>query len=262
MYKSLLLIFSVTYLVLLSQVIDAQSFKIQGTVTDFFTKHPLDAVTVQTTAGRAAISDSLGKYSIVASDKDSIWFSYLTKNTQKYPVDTITNLNNFEVALYVDVAWLPNVRVQNRSYKTDSVQNREDYAKIFNFRKPGIRLSSSQSQSYVPGGVTVGLDLDELINMFRFRRTRQILAFQRRLLQQEQDKYIDHRFTKHLVTQLTGLKTPSLEAFMVYARPTYDFLTYMNDIELGYYVEQSFNIYKRLIQNRIQNKPISPPLSN
>ena len=230
----------------------AQTFKIYGTVYDYFTKHPLDAVTVRTTNGKFTLSDSLGKYSIeLANTKDSVWFSYLTKNTQKYPSDTITNTLNFDIALYVDAAWLPAVRVKNKGYHTDSLQNREDYAKVFNFRKPGIRLSSTPPASYVPGSVTVGLDLEELINMFRFKRNRQMMALQRRLLQDEQDKYIDHRFTKRLVTQLTGLKTPSLEPFMIYCRPTYELLTYMNDLELGYYIEQSFNIYKNILKRKL-----------
>ncbi|HWB28062.1 MAG TPA: hypothetical protein VG738_21465 [Chitinophagaceae bacterium] len=225
----------------------------QGTVTDFFSKRRLDAVTVQTTSGHATISDSLGKYTIIVNNNDSLWFSYLGKKTQKYPVDTITNLQNFEVALYVDVAWLPAVRVQTRDYRSDSLENRETYAKVFNFQKPGLRLSSTPPSSYVPGSVTVGIDLDELINMFRFRRTRQMLAFQRRLVQEEQDKYIDHRFTKRLVMQLTGLKSPSLEPFMEFCRPAYDLLINMNDIELGYYIEQSFIIYKRRLAQRISS---------
>jgi hypothetical protein len=155
------------------------------------------------------------------------------------------------VALYVDAAWLPEVRVKN-SYTSDSIQNRQDYAKVFNFRKPGLRINSAGPGTYNPGGVTVGIDLDELINMFRFKRTRQILAFQKRLLQQEQDKYIDHRFTKHLVMQLTGLKSPSLEPFMTFSRPPYDALTNMNDLELGYYVEQSFAIYKKLLKQKLK----------
>lgn len=252
MYRKLILFLSVLGWVFFTQTVDAQSFKVQGTVYDYFTKRPLEAVTVKTSAGRVVISDSVGKYTVDVTDKDSIWFSYLTKNTQKYPVDTISNTLNFEVALYVDVAWLPQVTVKN-TYKSDSIQNRQDYAKIFNFRKPTLRLSSTPPAAYVPGSVTVGLDLDELINMFRFKRTRQLLSFQRRLLQQEQDKYIDHRFTKHLVSQLTGLKSPSLEAFMTFARPAYDVLTLMNDIELGYYVEQSFIIYKRIIRQKINN---------
>lgn len=252
MHKKALPLLLVTIWLLSFEVIDAQSFKIYGTVYDHFSKHPLDAVTVRTTNGKFAISDSLGKYSIEVNEKnDSVWFSYLTKSTQKYPVDTISNTLAFDIALYVDVAWLPAVKVQNKNYRNDSLQNRQDYAKVFNFKKPGLHITSATPGNYVPGGATVGIDLEELINMFRFKRNRRIQAFQNRLLHDEQDRYIDHRFTKRLVTQLTGLKSPSLEPFMAYARPPYDLLTYMNDLELGMYIEQSFTIYKNVLKKKI-----------
>ena len=60
------------------------------------------------------------------------------KKTKGYPVDTISNLYNFEIALYVDAAWLPAVKVKNSNYKLDSLQNRQEYAKVFNFRKPKL----------------------------------------------------------------------------------------------------------------------------
>ena len=58
-------------------------FSISGTVSDYFSKKPLDAVTVQTTSGHYVISDSLGRYFINVQKDDSIWFSYLNKQTMK-----------------------------------------------------------------------------------------------------------------------------------------------------------------------------------
>jgi len=168
---------------------------ISGTVTDYFSKRPLDAVTVQATSGNYAISDSLGRYSINVKKNDSIWFSYWNKQTMKYAADTITHPVNFDIALYVDVRWLPDVKVQTRDYRLDSLENRQTYAKAFNYHKPTLKFTQPQtSSSTVPSAV--GLDLDELINAFRFKRNRQMLSFQQRLIQQEQDKYIDHRYTK------------------------------------------------------------------
>ncbi len=219
------------------------SFSLNGTVYDYFSKKPLDAVTVYTSAGKHTITDSAGKYLIMVQTNDSVWFSYFSKQTMKYPVDTITNLLNFEVALYVDVAWLPEIKVYNKDYRLDSIQNRKDYAKYFNYKKPGLKLSSSSPSSYIPGSVTVGIDLDELINMFRFKRNRQLASLQERLLQQEQDKYINHRFTKLFVRQLTQLEAPELDTFMMICRPKYNALLTLNDIELGYYIQQCYKDY-------------------
>jgi len=247
----LLILFFYCVVCILIQNANAQNVKLSGTVYDYFNKKPLDAVTVQTSTGSKTITDSIGKFVIMVSKEDSVWFSYLSKNTQKYPVDTISDLSNFEVALYVAANWLPAVKVRNSNYTFDSLQNRLEYAKVFNFRKPGLKLSSPSPSSYVPGSVTAGLDLDELINIFRFKRNRQLLSMQERLIEEEQDKYINHRFTKYLVHKLTPLSGYELDSFMAIIKPSYELLQTMNDIELGYYIQQCYKIYEN--KNRTNN---------
>jgi hypothetical protein len=215
---------------------------VSGTVYDISARRPLEAVAVISTSGRGTITDSLGRYSLTVKTTDSIWFSLINKSTIKYPVDTIKNTNEFNVMIHVRAAELPEVKVRNRNYRLDSIQNRNDYAKYFNFKKPSLKLS--ENNSYNPGGVSVGLDLDEIINMFRFKRNRSLEALQKRLIQQEQDKYIDHRFNKQFVRKITKLQSPELEAFMQKFRPDYDFLTLLNDLEFGYYIEKCYEQYK------------------
>lgn len=235
------------FLLLLLSFTAANSYgqlKLYGTVYDYFSKRPLDAVTVQSTSGTYAISDSTGKFTINISKKDSVWFSYLNKNTMRYPVDTIKNLLNFEIALYVDAAWLPEIKIRNKNYTQDSIANRQEYAKVFNFRKPTVRITSPSPSNYTPGAVTAGLDINEFINMFRFRRNRQMLSMQQRLEQQEKEKYVNHRYTKYLVGKLSQLKGNELDSFINLSKPSYDLLLYMNDLELGYYIQQMFILYK------------------
>jgi len=221
----------------------AQSVTISGTVYDISARRPLEAVAVLSSSGKGTLSDSAGHYSLVVKRTDSIWFSLLNKSTMKFAVDTIGTLSSFDVSLHVQADLLPEVKVRNRDYHLDSLINRQDYAKYFNYRKPGIRLSDNMG-NYTPGGVTVGLDLDELINMFRFKRNRNLEYLQNRLVQQEQDGYIDHRFSKAFVRKITKLQSPELETFMQRYRPTYEFVKQVNDLELGYYVEQCLAIYQ------------------
>ena len=229
----------------------AQVIPLSGTVYDFSNRLPIEAVSVQCTCGFGTITDSTGHYSLLVTQRDSLFFSYLGKNTIKYPVDTIKNTEAFDLGLHIDVKWLPEVKVQTHNYYIDSIQNRRDYAKIFDYRKPHLALSKNSPSTYVPGAVTVGLDLDELINMFRFRKNRQMLSFQNRLVQQEQDKYIDHRYSVRLVKQLTKLESPELERFMTEYRPEYDILQQMNDLEVGYYIELSYKDY--LVKKNTRN---------
>jgi len=227
----------------------AQYTLISGKVYDITAKRPIEAVAVLSTSGNGTITDSLGRYSISVKNTDSIWFSLIGKNTLKYAVDTIGNPLNFNVMIHIYATQLPEVTVRNKNYRLDSIQNRKDYAKYFNFKKPSIQLSSPPTVYNTTPSVTVGIDFLEFINMFRFKRNRQLLALQRRLEQQEKDKYIDYRFKKILVIKLTGLKSPDLDSFMAKYRPDYDLLTTLNDLEFGYYIQQCFEAYKMGLPN-------------
>jgi hypothetical protein len=216
--------------------------RISGRVYDYSKYNPLEAVSVMSTSGSGTVSDSTGRYSIIVNEKDSIWFSYLNKPTPKYPVRSIQNMQNFEISLHVNATELKEVRVMPRNYRLDSIENRQEYAKAFNFHKPGI----GSSLNLAPGG-GVGLDLDEFIDMFKFRRNRRMLAFQNQLLQEEEQKYIDHRFNRALIIKLTQLRGPALDTFIVQYRPTIDFVENATDYEFQDYIKKSFRHYQLYI---------------
>jgi hypothetical protein len=242
LYFSLIVLFG-----LFAQITQAQSVLISGRVFDISARRPLEAVAVLSNSGRGTITDSLGKYQIRVSVNDSIWFSMIGKSTMKFAVDTISNTDNFDVMIHVRSFDLPDVKVRNNYYKFDSVQNRKDYAKIFDFKKPALRLSSNPN--YNPGSMTVGFDLDEIINMFRFKRNKSILSLQKRLLEQEQEKYVDNRFSKQFVRKVTKLTGAELDSFMHRYRPDYDIVQQLNELELGYFIEKSFEHYKATKNN-------------
>ena len=213
--------------------------QVSGRVLDMSRSVPLTQVSVMSTGGTGTVTDSAGHYMIFVHDRDSIWFSYLGKATPKYPVATIPNTSNFEVSLHVQITELKPVMVLPRSYKRDSIQNREDYAKAFNFKKPGIGVSS------IPGG-GVGLDLDEFINIFRFQRNRRMLAFQKRLIEEEQEKFIEHRFSRALVIKITQMRGAELDTFMTRYKPDLLFTQMATDYEFQLYIKLSFEKYQRL----------------
>jgi hypothetical protein len=211
---------------------------IRGTVYNMFRTRPLEAVSVISTSGRGTITDSTGNYAITVNDRDSIFFSYLGRSTVKFPASMINTLNGFDISLHVNPTDLKEVSVMPRNYHMDSLQNRRDYAKAFDFRKPGLKLSTPTE------GGSVGFDLDELINVFRFNRTRRMLAFQRRLVDEEHDKFIDHRFNRSIVKKITHLKDNDLDTFMRVYRPSYDFTVITTDYEFYDYIKLACQQYK------------------
>lgn len=231
-----------TYCILLLTIassLQAQSFLIKGVVYDSSRNYPLEAVSVLSTAGAGTVTNAEGYYEIRVTDRDSIWFSYLNKPTMKFPVVKITNPFQFDISLQVSVPILKEVKVFPRNYKLDSIRNRQEYAKVFNYQRPGLKIVTPQY------GAGVGLDLDELINVFRFRRNKSMLGFQQRLLLEEQEKFVDYRFNKALVRRLTLLESPELERFMQTFRPSYLFTKMAGDYEFRLYIKQSLYRFKK-----------------
>jgi hypothetical protein len=132
------------------------------------------------------------------------------------------------------------VVVFSKSYKQDSLENRQTYADIYDYKKPGI------STSLTPGG-GAGADLDELINIFRFKRNKRLRSFQQRLETQEQEKYIDYRFNKLFVKRITGLDGILLDSFLVWYRPTYEFARNSGELIFNQYILNAYYQFQKLI---------------
>jgi len=210
-----------------------------GTVYDSSRNYPMESVSVLSTSGKGTMTNAEGHYEIEVEETDSIWFSYLNKPTRKFPVQKIINPFEFDISIQVNVPLMKEVKIRPRNYKLDSMQNRLDYAKIFNYQKPKIKTVTPQF------GVGAGFDLDEIINMFRFRRNRSMASFQKRLLQEEHDKFVDHRFNKALVRRLTLLEGNQLDSFMRVFRPSYMFTKLSGDYEFQQYIKAALYRFKR-----------------
>lgn len=221
-------------------------FKLKGTVYDSTKMFPIEAVSVLTSSGRGAVTNENGKYEILVNEKDSVWFSYLNKPTPKYPVSNIYNESQFDIALHIRVPVLTEIKLRQRNYRMDSIQNRIDYAKVFNYEKARITPSVTNSG--------VGFDLNELIRMFQFKKNRSMLSFQKRLLDEEQENYINHRFNKGLVARLTGLTGAAADSFMALFRPEYEKLLLTPEYEFQLYIKKAFEEYSRLKNKQAAKK--------
>jgi hypothetical protein len=197
----------------------------------------MEAVTVLSTSGRGTITNSDGHYEIEVDEKDSIWFSYLNKSTIKYPVLKILNPFEFDISIQVNIPVLREVKLRPRNYKQDSIQNRLDYARAFNYQKPKLKPTIT--------GMGVGFDLDEIINMFRFRRNRSMASFKARLEEEERDRFVEHRFSKALIRRLTLLDSTALDSFMRIFRPSYLFTRLANDYDFHEYIKICFARFEK-----------------
>jgi len=226
-------------------------FTITGTVFDSSKRNYVENVQVESSSGNHTRTDSMGRYKITVSQNDSLTFIYKNKSTQKFVVKDIVNPSQFDISLGIAVKGgyrtLKEVLIFARSYRQDSIENRQNYADVFNYRKPTISTNIS------PGGA-VGADVNEIINMFRFKRNKRLKFFQARLEKQEQDNFISFRFNKNFVRRITQLQGAELDSFMVRYIPTYEFASMADEITFNKYILHSSYAFKIELLNKVSTE--------
>lgn len=238
--------FTAILISLLSLAVNGQ-LTVSGTVYDSTKSIPVKEVDIRATNGTSTTTDSNGHYSIVTSLKDSLTFFYKQKPTAKFAVAQIQNTGSFDISLHIRLTekfkTLAEVKIYRKNYQQDSIENREQYAKLFNYHKPGIKPTTDNYTG------AVGMDVNELINIFRFKRNRQMKKMQERLQEQEQENYINYRFNKSTVKRITRLQGKELETFMKIYRPDFNFTE--NSSLAGFYqyiLNASYQFKKEQLQ--------------
>jgi hypothetical protein len=221
--------------------VSGQGVTVHGAVYNAYGTKPLEAATVLSTSGRITMTDSNGNYVIVVRPTDSIWFSYLGRSTHRFPVNEIKLNDGFYVSLQVDPVVLKEVKVTPRDYRADSLQNRKDYYKYFNYKKPTLHVTPGVSG----GGLGVSINIDTLIYMFEFNKIRRAKGFQKRLINDEHEKYVDHRFARSVVLKITHLEGDDLDSLMVQYRPSYEFCARATEYDLYEYIKLAFGQYQK-----------------
>lgn len=216
--------------------VHGQTLRVSGTVYDTSKVYVIPFVKVFSTSGSETETDSIGVYHLTAGIEDSIYFFYNGKNSIKYPVREIYDPSAFDIEMYVNAKSkykvLQGVTVFSDNYKLDSIENREQYAKIFGGSPSGI------STGIGPNGVP-GIDIGSIVGLFQFKKNKRYRALQQRLIGQEQEGYIDYRFNAKLVSRITGLTGKDLKDFMVVYRPSYYFVATSDLVEFYQYIIDS-----------------------
>lgn len=206
--------------------------EVTGTVYDQSQQFAMPGVSVVSTSGVGTTTDSLGRYRIKLPLTDSICFSYLGRSTVKFAVREMPAGHPFDMSLAVAVDSLPSVLVRSPDYRLDSLENRREYKKVFDYSPNYVDNMKTKRGA----GFGIGLDLDML---FDGKANRRMLALQKRLEDEEQDKYIDHRWSRAIVRRVTGLEPPKLDSFMRQYRPSYSFIrSCETDYEFYKYIQE------------------------
>ena len=224
-------------------VIGQTEILLRGTVYDSTRMVAIPMVRVTSTGGNVTYTDSVGQYRIVVGARDSVAFFYRNRSTTLFPVRDIKYYQGFDVSLQVTVTdrykTLKEVVVIQKTYRQDSIENREKYRKAFGFER-GLSVTTGGD---IMGGA--GLDPNSIINLFRFRMQRSMRSLQNRLLAEEAEKFVNYRFNKNLVKNLTGLEGMDLDRFLIVYRPSYEFTAATPDYQFYQYILDAYRLYRQ-----------------
>lgn len=204
----------------------AHSQTMQGLVVDARTGKPLSPVTVVNTHTQAATStDDKGMYTIPASVGDVIAFTYVGFKTEKRmkPASVIIATVNvsMEPAAFMlrEFDFMPG---NLTPYQRDSLERARTYK--FPLQRTHPTLMSPASM---------------LAEKFS-RKAKMVYQFQKNFAAGEMEKFVDTRYTRQLVNELTGATGDTIGHFM-YAYPmAYDFARLATELELKAWIRNNY----------------------
>lgn len=124
-----------------------------------------------------------------------------------------------------------------RNSVQDSLWMRQEFNDQFNFKpvKPWESLTLSP--------VGIGINLNVLFASFS-REQKQAKRLKTALIRDEQEDYVDRRYTKAAIRAQTEIPDNELDVFHWYFRPTYDQLMDFTEYDLLLYIQESYRNFQ------------------
>jgi len=179
-----------------------------------------------------------GNYKISASPGDTVYFT-----SAGYKPDTITVgasmlLRDYDVYLKANVVALPEVEVDALSkYEADSAQRKADYAYLLN-RKHPVKLMNEKIPYDKPG-----FNFSPIGYFSKNEKQKRRLL--KRIKKEDEDEYVDVRFARTKVAQVTRLTGDSLQRFMILYRPSYAYCRAASNQDILLYINDKFILFKK-----------------
>jgi hypothetical protein len=215
----------------------AQRF-LTGKVLKRGSKEFLVSVSIENkTQRRHDLSDERGTFRIRSAQGDVLIFTHVGYQPDTIIVDTSMLAADYPEYMEPRAQMLRAVEVGSLSnYQLDSMARREEYNWVYDHGTPP-RLERKRS------GDGVGVNLNIFRNASREDQDREKLK--KRLMREEEEHYIDFRYSREYVARLTRLRGDSLQQFMMHFRPTYEYCRKAANVDILVYVNDSFKKFMK-----------------
>lgn len=205
----------------------AHAQSIQGTVTDAATGLPLFAVTVvNEKTQQGTTTDQNGFYVLAANTGETIAYTYIGYKTEERVKPMAVIITTMDIKLQPTNTQLKEFVFhgdRRSKYQIDSAERKVIYHTVLS-RRPPSPFNSPVSA------------IAELFS----KKAKMAYEFQKAYVVDEENRFIDTRYTPSLVTKLTGLTGDSMAHFM-YAYPMpIMYAREASDLELKMWIRDSY----------------------
>lgn len=229
-------------ILILSIGIKTYAQRASGFVTDKQTGLFISGAIIKSSAA-TTLSDLHGQFSIKINRIDTLRVNMPRYNVFVYP---ITGAGNTVIITLHKNTQLKEVTISAQKDRiADSLATRKTFAKNFNSAAP--KFKDIVQVRTVPGILPVaGITIipSQLINAITYKSSKGY-KFKKRLIQDENDKYIGSRFNKALVIRLTKFSGDSLTGFMDKYRPTAAAIKKKTAYDLSTYIKNNAANYRK-----------------
>jgi hypothetical protein len=185
-------------------------------------------------------SDPGGNFRIPATEGDTVLFSSAGYKPDTLIVRNYMYFDGFVVSMEPKVVALTAVRVGAASnYEQDSTERWKDYDGL-NPKTPTRLLDKIDKTRQGDG---VGISFTPRLYS---SEDKQKVRLKKRLDEQEEDYYVDFRFSPEYVTKLTKFQGDTLKRFMMMYRPTYAFCRSASTVDMLLYINDSLIKFRKL----------------
>lgn len=185
------------------------------------------------TAKKIAVSDVHGSFRINAVNGDTIITSFIGYNTDTLIVKT-QNFLAISLRPFINALGEVIIKGNKLSPLEQFKKNKEDYKQIYRIGDNSHLFSAGGGY----GHIGVGLSVDALYSTFS-KEGKDARRLQRILINDYHSSLVDSRFTKNLVSRITGwYQGKQLDDFMTDNRPTYEFIQTATDYDLIEYIRR------------------------
>ena len=208
---------------------------LEGIVLDAETKSSIQGVTIVNKHTRAVVfTDSQGYYKLQAAEGDTISFSHTAYKTLTEVMPYSMGKTYKTIELKMETYNLKQATIKGMTqYQKDSIAKREMYEHTINKTAP--------KPKYTGLGVSGGVSYlaDKILGISKKQK-----KFKNNLVKDEQQGFIDTRYTTVLVSAQTGMKdVDNIAAFMAKYPMTYQYARQAGDLEMKLWIRNNYAEY-------------------